>query len=79
MLQQAAALAERVRRDVRGDLEGQICQAYRLLYGREPTARQLQLARDFFAPAGDCLTTQEELWRQYAQVLLLTNEFIFVD
>ncbi len=79
MLQQSAALAERVRRDVPGDVEGQVRQAYRLLYGREPTAKQLLLAREFFAPAGDCVTTQQEFWKQYAQALLGSNESAFVD
>ena len=79
MLQQSAALAERVQRDVPGDNEGQIRQVYRLLYGREPTAKQMQLARDFFAAAGNEAAAQGDLWKQYAQALLGSNESAFVD
>lgn len=89
MLQQSAALAERVQRDVPGDQEGQVRQAYRLLYGRDPTAKQIQLARDFFAPVVNDRAANDqaaidpaalgELWKQYAQALLGSNESAFVD
>jgi hypothetical protein len=77
-------LAERVERDVPGDVNGQIRQAYRLLYGREPTAKQLQLALDFFAPAINGSAANDpsalgNLWKQYAQALLGSNESAFVD
>jgi hypothetical protein len=73
-----------VRRDVPGDLEGQIRQAYRLLYGREPTVKQMQLAREFFTrvssdPATNDLAALGELWKQYAPALLGSNESAFVD
>ena len=84
MLQQSAALAERVQRDVPGDQEGQVRRTYRLLYGREPTAKQLQLAREFFAAAANDAEANNpvavgELWKQYAQALLGSNESAFVD
>jgi hypothetical protein len=84
MLEQSAALAERMRRDAPGDLEGQIRLTYRLLYGREPTANQMQVAQDFFAPAANDRAANdpaalEQLWKQYAQALLGSNESAFVD
>jgi hypothetical protein len=77
--EQSAVLAERVRRDAPDDEEGQIRRAYRLLYGREPTAKQMQLAREFFATAANDPAALEEVWKQYAQALLGSNESAFVD
>lgn len=72
--QQAAALAQRVQRDAPlTDLDARIHRIYWLLFGRAPTETQLRLGLDFLA------TETEELWRQYAQVLLGSNEFMFVD
>jgi hypothetical protein len=52
---------------------------YRLAYGRSPDADELALGRRFLqttsANAGTGLTP----WEQYAQALLLANEFVFVD
>jgi hypothetical protein len=79
MQQQSAALAERVRREVPDDLAGQVRQAYRLLYGREPTERQRTLARAFFQPCDANPALASELWKQYAQVLLGSNEAAYID
>jgi hypothetical protein len=51
---------------------------YRITLGRNPTAAELALGREFVAdanPAGSGFGK----WEQYAQVLLLCNEFAFVD
>ncbi|HZU39355.1 MAG TPA: PSD1 and planctomycete cytochrome C domain-containing protein, partial [Gemmataceae bacterium] len=53
---------------------------YQLLFGRVPDADELALAQGFLHDAdtkmpGDRLTP----WERYAQVLLLSNEFAFVD
>jgi hypothetical protein len=47
---------------------------YRLLYGRRPTPKEVELAREF-------LTTNPsaETRERYAQALLLANEFVFID
>lgn len=49
-------------------------QVYRILFARPPREPELQLAMDF-------LGTQPSAarWQQFAQALLLTNEFVFVD
>ncbi len=71
----AAALARRIaqRQPERG-----IALAYQLLYQREPSARELAQGRDFLTSA-----RREKHgptpWAQYAQVLLSTNEFAYVD
>ncbi|MBS0263854.1 MAG: PSD1 domain-containing protein [Planctomycetes bacterium] len=78
MQQQATALADRVCREVPGDLDGQITRAYQLLFGRSPTARQLQLSREFFASA-TAPDAKVETWKQYAQALLGSNEAAYLD
>ncbi len=72
MQQQASALVKRLKTEVSD--EERVRLAYRLLYGREATAPQMRLAMEFLGrPSSD------ESWRQYAQVLLGSNEFLFVD
>jgi len=70
---QSAALAERLGTAFPSDTGKQIEQIYRLLYGREPTANELQLGRAFLADANP------KTWKQYAQVLLGSNEFVYID
>jgi hypothetical protein len=65
---QARALARRVGSEATG--EGRVRRAYRLLFAREPTAAELRLGREFLAGAG---------WEEYAQVLLASNEFLYLD
>jgi len=62
---QASALAARVEADA-----NPIRQAYALLFQREPTPGEARMSQDFLRTAG---------WKQLAQVLLSSNEFLFVD
>jgi hypothetical protein len=48
---------------------------YHLLYGRPPTANELELGKKFVA-GGSKAPRQ---WESYVQALLLANEFVFVD
>jgi hypothetical protein len=69
----------------RGELSGpndgvaKIRALYRIVYGRQPDDRELDLGQRYlqttFGNAGSGLSP----WEQYAQVLLLANEFAFVD
>jgi hypothetical protein len=65
----AQALARRLKAEATDD-DGRVRRAYRLLYGREPTAAERGLGRDYLAASP---------WDDYAQVLLTSNEFVFVD
>jgi hypothetical protein len=47
--------------------------AYRLLYGRSPTAKEIELGRIFVGEGSP------EQWQLYCQTLLGNNEFWFVD
>jgi uncharacterized protein DUF1553 len=72
MQQQSAALVRRLKTEVPDGTEARVRRAYQLLFNRPPTADQLRVARDFLGDG-------EAMWEQYAQVLLGSNEFWFVD
>ena len=63
---QAAALAKRLT----GDDPQRVRQAYRILYGRAPSAAELQLGLAFVSKSN---------WNEYARVLLNANEFEWVN
>ncbi len=50
-----------------------VCRGYRMLFGREPTEHERAIALAYVSSGG------EASWQQYAQALLATNEFMFVD
>jgi hypothetical protein len=57
-----------------------IRKAFLRLYGRPATEREVRLGLDFLAaPEADGATAKLSRWEQYAQALLATNEFAFVD
>ena len=72
---QAAALARRLKAEAPGGGEARVQRAYRLLYGRPAAAEEVNLALAFLSEAQG----SDALWEQYAQVLLGSNEFLFVD
>jgi hypothetical protein len=77
--QQAQALVCRIKREAPGSTEARIRQAYQLLYHRTPTERQLKLALAFLTEGQPDREISDTLWEQYAQVLLGSNEFLFID
>ena len=52
--------------------EERIKQAYRIVFGRDATAEELRLGREYTAGGGSA-------WLSYAQVLLSSNELVFVN
>jgi hypothetical protein len=74
---QAKAFAERVSKLGKAD-EEKISAAYKLAYGREPDSSEVALSLEFLK-----LPTKPEdkltRWQQYAQALLASNEFLYVD
>ncbi len=52
-------------------VEARIGTLYKTLFGRVPTARELELGRGY--------VTAEERWPLYTQALLSSNEFLFVN
>jgi hypothetical protein len=77
--QQATALARRLKAEASTDTEAGVRRAYRLLYGRQPTPGQLQLAAEFLSSPQPGGPVSDALWIEYAQALLGSNEFLFVD
>ena len=54
---------------------------YRAVLSRDPSADEVTLATEFVAAAGKSKPAAGQLgpWELFAQVLLLSNEFAFVD
>ncbi len=75
----AAALAHRVQVEPISDLSEQIRQAHRRLFQREATGDEIHLATEFFKVSEVDGVSREAAWRQYAQALLGSNEFQFVE
>ena len=74
---QSAALADRLLREVSGDDAARIHEAYWVLYGREPSLQEVELGLEFLAdPATE---DRNATWKQYAHVLLMANDFLYVD
>ena len=76
MIEQSKVLANRVRGSASSDLE-RIRLAYALLFGRDPEAREVAIAKVFLQQAAN----DEGLdgWEQFSQALLSTNEMLFLD
>jgi hypothetical protein len=79
MQQQAAALANRLKAECGSGAEERIRRAYQLLFGRAPTEAQVKLGLEFLSGGNTACTASEALWQEYAQVLLGSNEFLFID
>ncbi|HYT93955.1 MAG TPA: PSD1 and planctomycete cytochrome C domain-containing protein [Gemmataceae bacterium] len=77
MVQNAKALAARLATTGPED-DARIRAAFLLLYGRPATEREVQLGVGFLS-AGSAPQGGLSRWEQYAQVLLATNEFLYVD
>jgi hypothetical protein len=76
MLRNASALAARLQGSAEDD-PSRITNAYRLLYRREPSKDERALAAEFLLrPPSEAGASR---WEQYAQMLLVSNEMLFVD
>jgi hypothetical protein len=76
MIEQAKALAARVAEGDRQGDEARIKHVYQLLFSRNPSAAELRLGIEFLQePENDQMTR----WQQYAQILLASNEALYVD
>ena len=73
---QASALAARLNEDAKASNGGRVRHAYLLLFGREPEKGEVKLALDFL---GKPPAPEMTRWEQYAQLLLASNEMLYVD
>jgi len=76
MLNQAKALAARLTARPSQSEKARVQQAYRLLFSREPTGVEAKLAVDFLSKPAERETSR---WEEYAQLLLISNEMLYVD
>lgn len=77
MLDRAAALAQRLAREVPGDDTARIQRASQLLFGRATTPEELAVARQVLSSLGHGDSAAG--WKDLAHVLLCSNGFIYVD
>jgi hypothetical protein len=76
ILRQARALAARLNANPTEGDKARVHHAYRLLFAREPEGAELKLALEFLRKPG---TPESTRWEQYAQMLLASNEMLYVD
>jgi hypothetical protein len=80
VIEQVRSLAGR-HESAAAEPEDRVRHLYALLFNRAPTARELALGVGFAQrqAALDRQASELSPWEEYAQVLMLTNEFAFVD
>ncbi len=79
MQARAAALARFVQAERPGDLAAQVALAHVRLFSRESTLDEIATGVEFLKSPQSGDVTLDAVWRQYAQVLLASNELQFVD
>jgi hypothetical protein len=83
MIEQVKSLVSRPELTKETDAKKRVAKLYHLVFQREPSAKELQLGLDFVqsadAPKGQANPVHLTAWQQYAQVLLMTNEFAFLE
>jgi hypothetical protein len=82
MIEQSKAFAKRLMDEAGEDIETRIRYAFELAYGRPVTEREMLLAKQYLAGEDD--EAERNLngltrWERYAQVLLGSNEFMYLD
>jgi len=79
MIEAARAFAARLAKAARSDLE-RIDLAFQLAYGRSPTEAERHLGLEFLCAAATAQAADRlSPWEQYAQILLATNEFAWIE
>ena len=78
MITQARALAARPELANATDSSERLVALYRLVYQRDPLADEMKLAAEFLGQPADG-ASKLSVWEQLAQVLLSSNELMYVD
>ena len=79
VVEQAQALAARPDIASAADDTAKITALYRLVLNRSPDNDELAIGRDFLAAPASTDGPKLSALEQYAQLLLLTNEVMYVD
>jgi hypothetical protein len=80
VLQQSDALIGRSEVGAAGEPQRRIALLYELVYAREPSTAEIKLGLEFIkrdSAAGK--SPRAACWKEYAQVLIMANEFAFID
>jgi cytochrome c553 len=78
-IETAKAFAKRLEKTAANE-EDRISLAFRLAYGREPSADEKRASQAFLREAGTPRPTDRlKAWEQFAQAILASNEFLWVD
>ena len=78
MVEQAKAFAARLHKEVPVSDEARIQRAFLLAYGRPPSEREVEIGVAYLSSEPDP-QSKLTLWQTYAQVLLGSNEFMYID
>ena len=78
MIDRATALAARLESEATAD-QARVNRAYLLLYGRLPTDHEIQVGLEYVNGAADEEKSKLTPWQRYAQVLLGSNELMYVQ
>lgn len=76
--QQSRRLVETVSQSGTNDGE-RIAATYQRLFQRQPTPKESQLGEHYLQQLRAAKVAETEAWRQYAHVLLSSNEFLYID
>jgi hypothetical protein len=83
MLQQARAFAARIQKNTQlADDAARIHHAFQLAFGRDASAREMQILSDYLNAADPEETRSENTltrWERVTQNILASNEFLYVD
>ena len=76
MIDRAKALAARATANAKESDRSRVKRVYERLFARPPDRTEMKLALDFLHRPADAAMTR---WEQYAQMLLASNEMLYVD
>lgn len=82
MIEQSKAFAERIQKESTSSMDSQIRYAYQLAFGRDASDRELEIGMQFLQVAESEESKEKNKlsrWERYAQALLASNEFMYLD
>jgi hypothetical protein len=81
VVEQAKALAARPKVGAAGSDKAKIAALYQLVFARLPDSEELAIGQQFIAGIAGSKADGMKLsaWEQYAQLLLLTSEAMYID
>lgn len=82
VIEQAKAFASRLEKEAGADIESKVRHAFSLAYGRPVTDAELSLATRYLSVADDSTEKDKNSlnrWERYAQAVLGSNEFMYLD